>query len=192
MAAGSARGGRRAAAWSDDSRRTHQRPRQSQHRAFCERRSSFGSLAKFAAIRRASSRVSRLVAERSILRLAERVGELFGPACGGADGPIWVSGRAEQYRDRRLASRLDGVGRHLPGRRIKCIRERRDVSQCEIENDNPHRSIRVDSVFAVSSSCETYRVNISFDIRFRLGQHHLLIVPDQCAAARFSALDAQA
>jgi hypothetical protein len=32
--------------------------------AFYERRSSSGSLAKFAALRRASSRVSRLVAER--------------------------------------------------------------------------------------------------------------------------------
>jgi hypothetical protein len=28
----------------------------------------------------------------------------------------------------------------LPGRRIKHIRERRDASQCEIENDDPHRS----------------------------------------------------
>ena len=43
------------------------------------------------------------VAERSLLRLAERVGELFGPACGSADGPIRVSGRAEQHRDREIS-----------------------------------------------------------------------------------------
>jgi hypothetical protein len=43
---------------------TQQRPRQNQHGAFYKRCNSFGSLAKFTAIRRASSLVSSLAADR--------------------------------------------------------------------------------------------------------------------------------
>ena len=73
---------------------------------------------------------------------------LVGPTSDTADGAVWVSRRAEKFpfHDRRLASRLGGVGRDLPGRRIKRIRERRGASQCERENDEPHRSIRVSRI----------------------------------------------